>query len=178
MSVRTSQVAVRTIMHADRDWISALFTQHFGGPEIDSRDEAFHTRKLPGLVAEIDGRLVAALSHTPMLPNTACEIIALASVEPRVGAGSALLEACIAVARAARCSRLFLTTSNDNTPALRFYQKRGWRIVAIHRDAMTRARLRKPTLPLIGHDGILIADELELEHSIASETPSPADPSM
>ncbi|MFN0137492.1 MAG: N-acetyltransferase family protein [Phycisphaerae bacterium] len=171
MSVRTSQIAVRTIMHADRDWISALFTQHFGGPEIDSRDESFDTCKLPGLVAEIDGRLVAALSHTPMLPNTVCEIIALASAERCVGAGSALLDACIAAARVAGCSRLFLTTGNDNTPALRFYQKRGWRIVAIHRDAMTRARVRKPTLPLTGHDGILIADELELEYALVPFSP-------
>lgn len=154
---------VRPLAPTDGDFVRALFTQHFGSPEIDSHDEWFDTRQLPGFVADIGGRAVAALSHTPIAAHAACEIVALASANPGGGAGTALLKACAAAARAAQCSRLFLTTSNDNTPALRFYQKRGWRIVAVHRDAITRARVRKPSIPLTGHDGILIADEIELE---------------
>lgn len=146
--------------------MTAEFSQHFGGPEIDSRGAWFDTRELPGLLAEHEGRQIAALSHTPMIAGRDCEIVALASHEAGRGAGTALLEACIAAARDAGCARLFLTTSNDNTPALRFYQKRGWRLVSVHRDSITRARLRKPTIPLYGHDAILIADELELEFAL------------
>lgn len=148
-------ILVQGAAERDRAWISAEFTRHFGSHEIDSRDCEFDTSALPGFVAWRGGERVAALAHTPLSVGTACEIIALASAVERIGAGSALLEACLAGARAAGCTRVFLTTSNDNTPALRFYQKRGWRMVRIHRDAITRARLRRPTIPLHGHDGIL-----------------------
>ncbi len=47
--------------------------------------------------------------------------------------------------------------------ALRFYQKRGFVLVAVHRDAVAAARALKPEIPLIGEDGIPIRDELELE---------------
>ncbi|MEA4882743.1 MAG: hypothetical protein VB144_03595 [Clostridia bacterium] len=49
------------------------------------------------------------------------------------------------------------------TFALRFYHKAGFRLVAVHRDAVTLARRIKPEIPLIGEDEIPICDEVELE---------------
>jgi hypothetical protein len=46
---------------------------------------------------------------------------------------------------------------------LRWYQKRGFELVAVHRRAVERARLIKPEIPLFGDDGIPIRDEIELE---------------
>ncbi|MEM6284414.1 MAG: GNAT family N-acetyltransferase, partial [Chloroflexota bacterium] len=57
----------------------------------------------------------------------------------------------------------WLITSNDNTPALRYWQKRGFEIIAVHRDAITEARRLKPEIPLVGMDDIPIRDEIELE---------------
>lgn len=53
-------------------------------------------------------------------------------------------------------------TTNDNTHALRFYQKRGFVITAIRVNAMEEQRKKKP-IPLTGNDGIPIRDEIELE---------------
>jgi hypothetical protein len=47
--------------------------------------------------------------------------------------------------------------------ALRFYQKRGFVLVAIHRDALDISRKLKPEISLIGNDGIPLRDEIELE---------------
>jgi hypothetical protein len=47
--------------------------------------------------------------------------------------------------------------------ALRFYQKRGFVLVAIHREAVRGARKLKPQIPFIGEFGIPLRDELELE---------------
>ncbi|MNV93512.1 hypothetical protein D3C71_1882140 [compost metagenome] len=58
---------------------------------------------------------------------------------------------------------MWLITSNDNTRAIRFYQKRGLDLKAVHRDAITEARKLKPSIPLIGMDGIPIRHELEFE---------------
>ena len=67
-------------------------------------------------------------------------------------------------ARAAGCGRLWLVTTNDNTDALRWYQRRGFVLVGAHPGAVTEARAElKPTIPLEGEHGIEIRDELELE---------------
>jgi len=61
------------------------------------------------------------------------------------------------------CRRLWLITTNDNLPALRFYQRLGWDLVALHRGAVDEARRFKPEIPRVGLDGIALRHELELE---------------
>ena len=46
------------------------------------------------------------------------------------------LAACASVARDENLDRIWLITTNDNLDALRFYQRRGFRLVAIHPDAV------------------------------------------
>jgi hypothetical protein len=58
---------------------------------------------------------------------------------------------------------VWLITSNDNLNALRFYQRRGYRLAAVHRDAIVLARQIKPEIPLVGDFGIPLTDEIELE---------------
>jgi len=79
------------------------------------------------------------------------------------GAGTALLTAVEAAAAAAGCRRLWLITTNDNLDALRFYQRRGYRLAALYPGAVDEARRVKPTIPLVGNHGIPLHDELELE---------------
>ena len=57
---------------------------------------------------------------------------------------------------------LRVTTTNDNTRALRFYQRAGFRLTALHPDAVDEARKIKPGIPGTGEDGIPIRDEIEL----------------
>jgi hypothetical protein len=47
--------------------------------------------------------------------------------------------------------------------ALRFYQKRGFVLVALHRNALELSRKLKPEISLIGNAGIPLRDEIELE---------------
>jgi hypothetical protein len=70
-------------------------------------------------------------------------------------------------AAAAGCSRVWLITTNDNLHALCFYQRRGFQLVAVHRDAVSRSRKIKPSIPLIGANGIPIRDEIELEYLLS-----------
>ena len=92
-----------------------------------------------------------------------CEIVSLDSLVSGIGIGSALVAAAQAMARSAGCRRLWLITTNDNLAALRFYQKRGFRLVAVHVGAVDGARRLKPEIPAVGLDGIALHDELELE---------------
>ena len=60
--------------------------------------------------------------------------------------------------------RLWLITTNDNVDALRFYQRRGFRLVRVHAGAVDRSRAAlKPGIPEAGDHGIPLRDELELE---------------
>lgn len=106
------------------------------------------------------------LTHTPPTPGNGCEVITLSSRAEGAGVGTALLGAAVEAARSAGCTRVFLTTTNDNLRAIGFYQKRGWRLVAVHRGAMDRAREVKPAIPLIGFNGIPMHDEIELETTL------------
>ena len=54
-------------------------------------------------------------------------------------------------------------TTNDNTAALGFYQRRGLQQRAVHRDAVEEARRLKPSIPETGLRGVPIQDEIELE---------------
>lgn len=77
-----------------------------------------------------------------------------------------MIDAVKSIAMASNCRRLWLITTNDNTQALRFYQRRGFVLAAIYLDAVEQSRKLKSDIPIIGHDGIPIRDEIELEMSL------------
>ena len=93
-----------------------------------------------------------------------CEVMTLHADRQRSGVGTALLVEANRIARAAGCTRMWLITTNDNVDALRFYQRRGFRLAAVHAGAVDDSRARlKPEIPETGLYGIAIRDELELE---------------
>ena len=92
-----------------------------------------------------------------------CEIVTLDSTIEDCGMGTALIDEAKLPAAAEGCKRLWLVTSNDNTKALRFYQKRGFRLAALYSDALNEARKLKTENPVVGIDGIPLRDEIELE---------------
>ena len=71
----------------------------------------------------------------------------------------------MAAARAG-CRRLWLITTNDNTPAINFYRHLGFSLVAIHEGAVNLSRRLKPEIPETGVGGVPIRDELEFEISM------------
>jgi N-acetylglutamate synthase-like GNAT family acetyltransferase len=100
---------------------------------------------------------------TYRLAEGECELVTINSQRPGAGIGSALLEAVKEAAQKGGCRRLWLITTNDNLEALRFYQLRGFALVAVHRNALEASRRLKPQIPKVGQHGIPLRDELELE---------------
>jgi DNA-3-methyladenine glycosylase I len=64
---------------------------------------------------------------------------------------------------------VWLTTTNDNLTALAFYQVVGLRLCALRPDAVTGSRRLKPSIPLVGQNGIPLRDELDLERILVSD---------
>ena len=95
------------------------------------------------------------------------EIISFDSILEGKGIGTVLIEKVENVAKQKQINIVSLvTTTNDNLSALRFYQKKGYRITSIIPDAVNEARKIKASIPLIDNDGIPLNDELELKKII------------
>ncbi|HLW47169.1 MAG TPA: GNAT family N-acetyltransferase [bacterium] len=133
----------------------------WGGTIVVSRGRLHDTDRLEGLVAEDAGRPAGLLTYR--IDAGECEIVTLDALVRGAGAGTALLQAAADLARRAGCRRLWLITTNDNLDALRFYQRRGLTLAAVHARAVEASRRLKPGIPQVGEHGILIRDEIELE---------------
>lgn len=142
-----------------RAQIDTSVRNEWAGPLVVSRGKLYDTRELPFFVALSDGALARYLLHR--IAADECEVLVLQSLLEGRGAGTALLQAVIAHAAAAGCGRVFLITTNDNTHAIRFYQKRRRTLAAVHLNAMQHARELKPAISLTGMDGIPILHEFE-----------------
>jgi GNAT superfamily N-acetyltransferase len=155
-------ISVRAITQADRQWIRELVLDRWGAEFIVSRGVVHYPHKLDGFVAEGTPTKRLGLA-TYVLDKSTCELVTLDSVQEGEGIGTALVQAVAQHAALSGCSRLWCVTTNDNFPALRFYQKRGLHIVAVHPGAVDRSRVLKPSIPLWGIDSVPIRDEIELE---------------
>ncbi len=151
---------VREITDGDQDWMRRFIAKHWGAEFVVAHGAVYYPHALPGFVALQDGEVAGLVTYT--MDGESCEIVSLDSLRPGQGIGTALVEAVKTAARRAGCRRLWLITTNDNLNALGFYQKRGFRIAAIHRNAVEEARKLKP-IPRIGESGIPIMDEIEME---------------
>ena len=145
----------------DKPWVSRILQENWGLVMIVSRDKIHRADELPGFIAVRDGEPAGLITYD--IVNEQCEITSVNSLVEGHGIGSALVDAAKDAAAAAGCRRLWLITTNDNTAALRFWQKRGFKLVAVYPGAIEQSRKIKPEIPQIGNDGIPIRDEIELE---------------
>ena len=149
------------IKSADRSWFCELIRKEWGSEIIVSRGNMHYAKALEGFVAFKKKEKIGVVTYKIM--NTECEIVSLNSLKEDRGIGSFLLDKIESFARSRGCNRIWLVTTNDNTRALRFYQKKGFKIRKVYPDIMKEYRVLKPEIPYIGENGIEIRDEIELE---------------
>lgn len=155
------EIAVRPFEDRDRDWAFALLFPQGGLPRIASRGVLHDPLGLPGFVALRGGERIGLVTYRPP-EDGEVELLTLDSVAEGRGAGTVLIEAVKRAARAAGAARVWLIATNDNTRALRFYQRRGFRIRDVRPGAVDRARETiKPEIPTLGRDAVPIRDEVE-----------------
>ncbi|MFC3773383.1 GNAT family N-acetyltransferase [Paenibacillus sp. GCM10012303] len=136
----------------------------FRGAIVVSRGRVHALDQLPGYAACVADEIKGLIMYN--LQDDECEIVSLDSKLEGQGIGSQLIDAVVRRAQKSNCSRVWLITSNDNIKAIRFYQKRGFDLKAVHPHAITEARKVKPSIPFIGFDGIPIRHEIEFEYRL------------
>ena len=144
-----------------RPFVDAQIAKSWAGPFVVSRGVLHDTRCQPGFVARAGEDVLGYILYE--IAGGDCEITVVESLREGCGVGRALIDAVIEQAKRAGCGRVWLVTTNDNTYAIRFYQRIGFSLHAVHINAMEQARKLKPQIPLTGNDGIAIAHEFEFE---------------
>jgi N-acetylglutamate synthase-like GNAT family acetyltransferase len=159
--IETLPLQVRALTTEDNEWVRQAIINQWGDTIVVAQSKVNHPQTLPGFVALLKENWVGLVTYT--LEDENCEIVTINSTKPGIGIGTLLIQAVTQAAREAGCKRLWLLTTNDNLHALHFFQKRGFRLVTVHRDAVDTSRMVSPRIPLIGNDQIPLHDEIELE---------------
>lgn len=152
---------IQEICPRHRQQISRLLQENWGSTHFVSRGHIYVADQLPGYIAVRDGRIIGLITYH--IEDDRCEIITLNSLEEGKGIGSCLIDTVKSKAKEKGCQRIWLITTNDNIQAFRYYQKRGFHLAALYPNALQRSRTLKPSIPLIGYDGIPIRDEIKFE---------------
>jgi ribosomal protein S18 acetylase RimI-like enzyme len=153
------QVTIRAFTDADRRWAEGLLGGNFGGRLQVRLGSVVDPLACPGLVAERDGEPVGIVTYEPEGDDV--EVVYIEVTDKHRGVGTRLLDAVEARTEA---RRLWLVTTNDNLDALRFYQRRGFRIAQVRPGAVDEARKTlKSSIAEAGSFGIPIRDEIVLE---------------
>ena len=152
---------IRPIDQTGRKRIDAFIVQQWYTMQMVVHGERIDLGSADGFYT-CDGDEITGLI-TYRVNGKEMEILSLDSLHEHRGTGTALLNAATEKAREIGLERIMLITTNDNLPALRFYQKRGFDLVRIRRNALEQARKMKPEIPPAGMDGIPLKHEIELE---------------
>ena len=156
---------VRRVDGHDEEWVRELLRTRWGDETVVARGRVHRPAELPGFVVVADLiEPVGLLTYS--LDREQCEVVILDSMREGIGVGSALIDAVVHLARDVRCRRVWLVTTNDNVHAHGWYERHGFRQAAVHRGAVASSRALKPSIPLVGRDGVPITDELEYEYPI------------
>jgi ribosomal protein S18 acetylase RimI-like enzyme len=154
-------VEVRPLTAADHDWVERTIVERWGDSVVVGRGKVWHPGELPGFAAFESDLCVGLVTYE--VDGEACEVVTIDALREGEGIGTALLDAVVEAARTAGCLRVQLLTTNNNLRALAFYQKRGFRLVALRPGAIDEERALKPSIPETDSAGLPIRDELHLE---------------
>jgi GNAT superfamily N-acetyltransferase len=155
------EITIRPINNKDRSPLEKFLCNAWGETRIVVHGSIYFPAHLLGFLAERNGDLLGAITY--QIEKESCELVSLNSLEPGKGTGIRLIEAVHKAALEAKCKRMWLITTNDNLNALRFYQRRGFRLKAVYPGAVDTARYIKPSILQVGDFDIPLHDEIELE---------------
>ena len=145
-----------------KDDVERIVAATYSGMIIAVHRSIYNLRELPCLIALSDKLEILGYCYY-RISNDECEIMAIESMQSNIGVGTALIAKVKELSKVRGCKRLYLTTTNDNTHALRFYQRRGFTLCAVRLNELDYSRALIPAIPLIGDNDIPALHEIEFE---------------
>jgi GNAT superfamily N-acetyltransferase len=145
----------------DRAFLDELLRLRWSGGALMLRGKVVHPKDVEALAAYHEGRLAGVA--TWRLEGPVFYLVTLNNITEQRGVGVALLDAIMKLGRQKGSALLRVIVTNDNLNALGFYQRRGFRLIALHPGAIDTIRALLPNIPTMGANRIPIRDEIELE---------------
>jgi ribosomal protein S18 acetylase RimI-like enzyme len=154
-------LSIKEITVENREKIVSFFKELWGSTEMVISTGIYQCDTLDGFIFEENNQIIGLVTY--IIKDNEIEVISLDSLQEGKGIGSSLMKKVEYIAKQKKLQLVSLVTTNDNMNALKFYQKRNYRIISIIPNGVNKARNIKPSIPLIGHDGIPLNDELILK---------------
>ena len=158
------EIRLRELSAEDQGWVRDFLLTYNHATQVVTRGKLHQADKLPGFMAVYAGEPSGLLTYR--VADEELEVVTLHTAIQGKGLGSRLLKAAQEKAVALGCRRLWLITTNDNTPAIHFYERRGMKLRAVHHGAIQESRRLKPEIPMLGIGGTPIEDEMEFEYRL------------
>jgi GNAT superfamily N-acetyltransferase len=160
------QLSVTVRSAAPNDDVAGWVRRSWGDTCMAVHGRLYQVEELSAVVADAEGAIVGVLTYG--IEGGELEIVSCDADPPGRGVGRALVTAVIALARTQSIARVRCTTTNDNLPALGFWQAVGFRLTVLRPNAVGSARRLKPSIPHRGYGGLPIGDELDLEFRLGA----------
>ena len=155
-------LTVREKNENDKELINAELKEIWGSELLITPGGVYKdVNNLEGIIIEYEGKFAGIILFA--MQKNEMEIVEIHVKVPGIGIGRELLERVKAIAWKGKYKRLWVSTSNDNGEALKFYHKHGFSVVNIYIGFMQEVRKYKPELSTTGIDGIPLLHQIELE---------------
>ena len=155
------QISIEPIHSWDRTWVRETLLRRWASPLVATHGYLVDASKLDGYIASESHRRLGLITYETFMNKI--RITTIDNLVEIHGICRLLIDELYILAKSQEKSRLVVTITNDNTDALAFFQKMGFQISEVFLDSVKHSRSVKPSLPLIGNNGIPIRDEIELE---------------
>lgn len=158
-------LAVREASDGDCGRIREIANYFWGEERVACLGKEYDIGTLPAYVVHAGGKIAGLLSYALDAESL---IIVMLNVLPGyqgLGAGKMLLDAVKEKAAVESRTTVLVTTSNDDLPAMYFYQKNGFQIYEIMPDLLVEHHGGVE----VGFAGIQIRDEVRLRFSMTAE---------
>lgn len=157
----------RAKLAEDNLWIIEKLKENWGSEIIVTRNTKHSCIDLEGVIIENENRIIGLCLYE--IVENELEIVLIETYIEKLGVGSFIINEIRQIGIGKGIERIWLITTNDNIDALRFYQRRGFVLKALYKDAIKESRKLKPEIPMLGENGIEIRDEIEMEMVIRTE---------
>jgi len=160
MKKTTLEYAVEKVaLNEEKEKIRQFVQRFWGEQEQLSFDRKFMVAELPAYAAKLENNIIGFISFTEA--NDAIIIVALAVLPlyQSSGVGTSLIEKVELEAKRLQKKKLLVSTSNDDLPALAFYQSLGFQIYEVKPNVIAEKHGRI----LEGTGGLPVRDELRLQ---------------
>ena len=150
----------------DVEVLQGLVKRFWGEPEQLMFDQRFIVTEYPAIVAECDNKIVGFIFYAPFREEVV--LIMAVGVLPQYqgrGIGRSLISQVEKFAKEQGRQRLFVVTTNDNLPALAFYQRLGFQLFEVVPNVVSQ----KLGGIFPGFANIPIRDELRLQKYVSLE---------